>query len=272
METSDGRHRDDRIDALVCDLDGVVYRGSSAIAGVPEAIDRFREAGIRVVFCTNNSRPGLDEYVERLGRFGVTTAPDEIVTSAVVTGEVLAARGLGGASAIVVGGDGVREALRAAGIKVLDDPEAREADVVVVGVDASFSYDSMKRASLAVRAGATFIATNDDATFPASDGLWPGAGAILASIETASGRKAEVMGKPHPSMMDVVAKRLGSVQRVAIVGDRPDTDLAAGAARGWTTILVLTGVVTPDEAPHVEPTPDIVVDSLADLPALLLDQ
>ena len=94
----------------MCDLDGVVYRGSSGIPGVPEAIERFRAAGIRVIFCTNNSRPGIEEYVERLGRFGVAAAPDEIVTSAVVTGEVLAARGLGGSSAIVVGGDAPPEA------------------------------------------------------------------------------------------------------------------------------------------------------------------
>jgi HAD superfamily hydrolase (TIGR01450 family) len=237
---------------------------------VPEAIERFRAAGVKVIFCTNNSRPGIDEYVERLARFGVAATPDEIVSSGVVTGEVVAARGLAGSSAIVVGGDGVREALRAAGVKVIDDADVREADLVVVGADPTFTYDAMKRASLAVQGGAIFIATNDDATFPASDGLWPGAGSILASIETASGRTAEVMGKPHPSMMDVVARRLPGCERVAMVGDRADTDLAAGAARGWMTILVLTGVVTPDAVDGVEPKPDLVVDSLADLPALLL--
>lgn len=272
MERSDGRHRGDRIDALVCDLDGVVYRGSTGIPGVPEAIDRFRRAGVKIVFCTNNSRPTLDEYVERLSGFGVSTVPDDIVTSAVVTGEVVAARGFGGAKAIVVGGDGIREALRKAGVTVVDDPEERSADLVVVGVDPAFTYEAMKRASMAVRAGAKLIATNDDATFPASDGLWPGAGSILASIETASGARAEVMGKPHPSMMEVVARRLDGARSVAIVGDRAETDLAAGAARGWKTILVLSGVVGRDEVDDVTPVPDLVVDSLADLPARLLDQ
>ncbi|MGH2807843.1 MAG: HAD-IIA family hydrolase [Actinomycetota bacterium] len=256
----------------MCDLDGVVYRGSTGIPGVPEAIERFRRAGTKIVFCTNNSRPTVAEYVERLARFGITIAPEEIVTSAVVTGEVLASRGMAGASALVIGGDGIREALSAAAMEVIDDPDPHAPDVVVVGIDPNFTYETMKRAAMAVRAGAVLIATNDDATFPAAEGLWPGAGAILASIETASGVRAEVMGKPHPSMMEVVARRLDGAQNVAIVGDRAETDLAAGAARGWTTILVLSGVVTHGEAAAVTPTPDLIVDSLADLPARLLDQ
>jgi ribonucleotide monophosphatase NagD (HAD superfamily) len=123
----------------------------------------------------------------------------------------------------------------------------------------------MRRATLAVRAGAQLVATNDDASFPAPDGLWPGAGAILASIEVASGARAEVMGKPHPPMMDAVARRLDGCRDIAIVGDRPQTDLRGGIARGWTTILVTSGVVSPEDAPKVDPPPDAVLGSIADL-------
>ena len=252
-------------DALVCDLDGVVYRGDEVIPGAPEAIARLRAAGVRLLFCTNNSRSTVTEYTNKLGRLGVEIEPEEILTSAVVTAEALAARGFAGKTAIVVGGDGIKGALSDVCISVKDDPSVTISDLVVVGWDPGFTYDAMQRAATAVRQGATFIATNDDATFPSADGLWPGAGSILASIERASGGRAEVMGKPHPPMMDAAQKRLGDAARIAIVGDRVDTDLAGGAARGWTTILVLSGVTTEAQARDLSPQPDRVIASIADL-------
>lgn len=252
-------------DALVCDLDGVIYRGAEPIPGAPEAIDRLRSRGVRVLFCTNNSRSTVGDYVSRLAKLGIETPADDIVTSAVVTAEVLRERGFPGKTAIVIGGEGIREALSSVCISVKDEPQVRRADVVVVGFDPTFTYDAMRRATYAVLNGAAFVATNEDPSFPAEEGLWPGAGAILASIETASGRKAEIMGKPHPPMMQVVAERLGPDARVLVVGDRPGTDLAGGAARGWPTVLVLTGVTSPDDAHLADPAPDHVLGSIADL-------
>jgi 4-nitrophenyl phosphatase len=252
-------------DGLVCDLDGVVYRGDYAIPGAVDAINELRGRGVRVVFCTNNSRPTVAQYRRKLAALGIDIDDGDIVTSAVVTGEVLRRRNLQGAGAIVVGGDGVVESLRAAGVRVLDGDSAAPAQLVVVGYDPDFTYAAMRRATLAVRAGARLVATNDDASFPAPDGLWPGAGAILASIEVASDARAEVMGKPHPPMMDAVARRLPGCRDIAIVGDRPQTDLRGGVARGWTTVLVTSGVVSPEDAPKVDPRPDLIVDSLADL-------
>jgi 4-nitrophenyl phosphatase len=253
------------IDALVCDLDGVIYRGSDPIPGAAEAIERLRERGVRVLFCTNNSRSTVGDYLAKLDRMGIPTPAGDIVTSATVTAEVLQRRGFAGKTAIVVGGDGVREALSSVCISVKDDPTVRRADVVVVGFDPTFTYDAMRRATYALLNGAAFVATNDDPAFPAEEGLWPGAGAILASIETASGRSAEIMGKPHPPMMDIVAARLGPDAKVLVVGDRPDTDLAGGAARGWPTALVLTGVTAGDDVDGVTPKPDLVLGSIAEL-------
>jgi phosphoglycolate/pyridoxal phosphate phosphatase family enzyme len=254
-----------RFDGLVCDLDGVVYRGDYAIPGAVDAIDELQRRGVRVVFCTNNSRPTVAQYRRKLAALGIEIDDDDIVTSAVVTGEVLRRRNLQGASALVVGGEGVVESLRAAGVRVLDGDGAPSVQLVVVGYDPEFTYEAMRRATLAVRAGARLVATNDDASFPAADGLWPGAGAILASIEVASDTRAEVMGKPHPPMMDAVARRLAGCRNIAIVGDRPQTDLQGGIARGWTTILVTSGVVSPEDAPKVDPRPDLIAGSLADL-------
>lgn len=256
----------ERMDGLVCDLDGVVYRGDQPIAGASEAIDRMRRTGLRLVFCTNNSRLTVDEYVQKLAGLGVKASPAEVLTSGVVTAEVLAERGVTGAHAIVVGGQGLRAALTDVGIVIDDDPSAGSADLVVVGWDRAFDFDAMRRAALAVRSGADFVATNKDASFPAPGGeLWPGAGAILASIEVASGRSAEVMGKPHAPMMDAAARRLSGCEHIAIVGDRPETDLAGGVVRGWTTILVLSGVTDASEVESLDPPADLVIDSLANL-------
>ena len=252
-------------DGLVCDLDGVVYRGAEAIPGSVEAIGRMRALGKRILFCTNNSRATVEQYVTKLGGMGIEAAPGDILTSALVTAEVLQQRGFPGKTAIVVGGDGIRAALSDVCISVKDDPAVSMADLVVVGWAPDFTYEDMKRASIAVRRGAVLVATNDDASFPAEDALWPGAGAILSSIETASGARAEVMGKPHPPMMEAAAQRLDGCTDIAVVGDRPDTDLAGGRARGWTTVLVLSGVTTQEEADRLDPAPDAVIGSLEEL-------
>lgn len=253
-----------RFDGLVCDLDGVVYRGDVPIPGAAEALAALRARGVRVAFCTNNSSATVADYVARLATMGVPAHAQEIVTSAVVTAEVLAQRGLGGRRALVIGGRGLRQALSHAGL-VIEEPTSTAIDVVAVGLDTSFDYGALRAAADAVRRGALLVASNDDATLPVPGGEWPGAGALLAAVETASGRPGEVMGKPHPPMMDVAEARLRPSRHIAIVGDRPETDLRGGAAKGWTTILVLTGVTPAERALTVEPRPDVVVRSLADL-------
>lgn len=252
-------------DGLVCDLDGVIYRGADPIVGAVDAIGRLKDRGIKIVFCTNNSGSTTEQYLTKLTGMGMDVSEDEILTSATVTADVLKERGFSGKTAIVVGGEGLREALGNVCISVKDDPAVSVSDLVVVGFDPTFTYDAMRRAAIAVARGATFIATNDDASFPAEEELWPGAGAILASIETASGTRAEVMGKPHAAMMEAAAKRLVGCRQIAVVGDRPDTDLAGGRSRGWTTILALSGIMDARKAARLEDEPDLIVGSIAEL-------
>lgn len=262
LEGSESGHFASRIDGLVCDLDGVLYVGERPIEGAADRLARMAVAGVKVVFCTNNSRPTVDQYVDKLTRMGLRVEPEDIVTSSVVTGEVLASNGWG-RSAIVIGGDGVREAVTGAGIEIVEPPR-NDAELVVVGWDLEFTFEKMKRATLAITGhGARLVATNEDAAYPAPEGLWPGTGAMVASIEVATGTKAAVMGKPHAPMMDAAARRLEGCELIAVVGDRPDTDLAGGRSRGWKTILVLSGVTT--DASKVAPAPDLVLESLADL-------
>ncbi len=256
----------ERAVGVVCDLDGVVYRGDEPIPGAAEALERMRASGMKLLFCTTNSYPTVEDYERKLADVGIDMRREELVTSAIVTAEVLAARGMAGAEAIVIGGDGLRESLRGVGVEPSDTGQASRADLVVVGYDPTFDYDAMRRGSLALRAGALFVATNDDASFPAPGGaLWPGAGAILASLVTASGRLPEVMGKPHAPMMDALEARLAGTRRILIVGDRPDTDLAGGRVKGWTTVLVLSGVTGRAEVAGLDHPPDMVVDDIGEL-------
>jgi 4-nitrophenyl phosphatase len=249
------------VDAVVCDLDGVVYRGGKPIEGSPEAIRTLRASGLRVLFCTNNALPMVGDFTTKLGGMGVPCSVDDIVTSSVVAAEVIA-RDHPGATVLVVGGPGLREAVAKHGLSVVGSGKA---DAVVAGLDPTFDYDAMTTAASAVRAGAPFYATNDDASYPAEDGLRPGAGAIVAAIEVASGAKPVVLGKPNRPMMEAVVRRLPEGARVAMVGDRPETDLGGAHAMGWRTILVLTGVTSRDEAKALERAPDAIVERLASL-------
>jgi HAD superfamily hydrolase (TIGR01450 family) len=253
------------IASLVCDMDGVLYRGNDTIPGAPEAVRRLRANGVKVLFCTNNSNQTVQQYSEKLTRMGIPTTPADILSSAVVTTEVLQERRFRGKRALVVGGAGLRSAAQEAGLIVEPEPNPGDVDVVLLGWDPEFDYEKMKHAATAVREGATFIASNADATFPATGGPLPGAGAILASIEVAGGRRAEVLGKPHKPMTDAIVRRLDGAGRIAAVGDRPDTDLAGAYEMGWMTILVLSGVTSRTAAASLDPRPDLIVNSLADL-------
>ena len=164
----------------VVDLDGVVWLAGKPIPGVDEAVARLRGVGVRVLFATNNALPTRAELHRQLAHCGITADDADLLRSADVAAGMLAP----GSSAVVLGGDGVLEALAARGVLVV--PEA-PADAVVVGLTRDFTYDALTRAVTAVRDGARLVGTNEDATYPTPDGLVPGAGAILAAVETAAG-------------------------------------------------------------------------------------
>ncbi len=252
------------IDALVCDLDGVVYRGSRVIEGAPAALAAIRSKGIKIVFATNNATHTVDHYCRRLTELDIPAHPDDIVTSAVVTVEEVSRRGWTAESILLVGGDGLRDASERAGLRLVEGRQGRRAGVVIVSGTPHLTYDHIRDAAFAVRDGAHLIATNADPTFPAPDGLWPGAGAVLAAIEVASGRKAQVLGKPNLPMMRAIERRLKGRTRIAAVGDQPGTDLAGARAMGWSTILVLSGVTGSQVAADLQDPPDLVVADIVE--------
>ncbi|MDA8300955.1 MAG: HAD-IIA family hydrolase [Actinomycetota bacterium] len=238
------------------DLDGVVWLAGEALPGAAEAVEQLRRAGDRVVFLTNNSGPRLAGHLAKLAAVGIRCEAGDLVTSAEAAASLISP----GSRVAVVGDEGIYEALAERSVEVVaphDSPSA-----VVVGRTVELDYDELAAAAGAVRAGARFVATNTDATFPTGDGLLPGAGALVAFLATASGREPEVAGKPHEAMANLVRRRYGQVEVMA--GDRPDTDGLFAKRLGARFGLVFSGVTRRDDLP-VEPAPDLVADDLAGL-------
>jgi glycerol 3-phosphatase-2 len=257
----------ERYDALLLDLDGVLYRGDRVIDGVPETLHEIRGTGLAVLFLTNNSARTPEEVASRLHDMGISARPDEVLTSALATAAMLKREGADGASAFVIGERGIREALAAVGVVAIDG-EPDRTDLVVVGWDRAADYAKLRTACLLVERGARLVATNPDASFPAADGMWPGAGALLAAITTTTGADPIVVGKPARPMFDAAAEITGAT-RPLMVGDRLDTDVSGAAAMSWDSVLVLTGTARPPDLLDASDLPVYVAQHLS---AVLADR
>jgi HAD superfamily hydrolase (TIGR01457 family) len=249
----------DAYDAFLFDLDGVIYRGNEVVPGAPDAVARIRGMGKGIAFVTNNSGRTPDAVATKLTGLGVPAKPADVETSALVTAALLAGRGV--SEAFVVGERGIRQALQDAGIALLDG-DAQHAQVVVVGWDRQADYTKLRVASLLVERGAALVATNDDASYPAPDGNWPGAGALLAAIETTTGRRAEVVGKPHAPIMVAALERAGGGLPL-VIGDRLETDIAGAVGLSWDSMLVLTGIAKADDVATSAVAPTWVAKDLS---------
>lgn len=249
---------------VVIDLDGVCYRGSEPIAGSSDAVALLRDAGIGVTFATNNSTRTPQDNAKKLTSLGFEVVPDEVITSGVAAADLLDP----GTRCLIIGADGLHSAARARGCVPVDDPE--QTQVVLVGLDVHITYDLLTRGTRALIAGARFVASNADATYPDGDHVSPGTGAIVAALERASGVTAEVAGKPQPALYQAAAARLPDGD-VLMIGDRLNTDVAGAAALGWDTALVLTGITNADAVEAADPKPTYVADDLAALVRRLLD-
>jgi 4-nitrophenyl phosphatase len=249
---------------VVCDLDGVIWRGEQPIPGAAEGVADLRAAGLRVGFVTNNSSQPVAEVVAKLEGAGVHADAEHVITSAQAAASLLAESLSTAAPVLACAGAGVVEALEAVGLTVVDKEPA---DAVVVGLHRNFDFDELDRSSAAVRAGARFVATNLDATYPVAGGMIPGSGAIAAAVATASGRQPDVAGKPEAPMAAVVRERLGATG--VVVGDRPTSDGAFANTLGWPFALVLSGVTSDPPVPGGEavpsPPPPFVADDLGSL-------
>jgi len=257
-------------------MDGVLYRGTEDLPGAASTISELRARDYKIGFLTNNSGNTRSIYVNRFAEYGIEIRETEVMTSGEATARFLVEQGHIGKRIYVIGKKGLCSTLRSVGFIPDSDDEGDSCDLVVIGWDKKFTFEKIARAQNEVLFnGAELYATNIDAMFPASEGkLLPGAGAMVSAVETASGRKATVIGKPKTISLKYLLKELdeenASPDDVWVVGDRLDTDIACGNAYGAHTVCVTTGIASREDAESAtgDNHPDFIIDSLEELPEL----
>ncbi len=255
-----------QIRSLLIDLDGVLYRGQTALPGAAALLDFLRERGLGYMLVTNNSTLTPEQFRQRLLGMGIDVPTELIMTSGVATAAYLASVAPPGTRVNVVGEPALISEIEKRGFVM----GGRESRYVVCGWDKGINFEKLKTATLAIRDGATFIGTNPDKTYPLENDIIPGAGSIIASLVAATDVEPIVVGKPEPLALEQAMRILGATPaNTAILGDRLETDILGGRRAGMRTILVLTGISTAEEAlAYTIAPPDWVYN---DLPALLTD-
>lgn len=249
--------------AFLSDMDGVIYRGSTLIPGARSFVDRLIHSGAPFLFLTNHSGVTPRDLVEKLDGLGVPGLEPRHFLTAAQTAALFVSRQSPGARCHVLGEPALTAELEAQGLVVTD----RDPEYVVAGKTRDFDFASLKKAATFLAAGARFIGTNPDKADPVEDGLEPAAGAILAALEAATGKRPFIVGKPNALMMLIARQKLGAhSSETVMIGDRMDTDIVAGLEAGMTTCLVLSGVTSRSDLAHFAYRPDFVYDDVGQIP------
>ena len=262
----------------IFDLDGVIYRGTNVIPGVKKAIDFLKALSIRVVFNSNNSTLTRQDYVNKLQKFGITSTIEDIFTSAYLAAEEISKMNHQ-AKIFVIGEKGLKEELESKDLQVFDDENDLDTiDYIVVGLDRAFNYQKLAAAqNYILQKHAVFYATNMDATLPSNNKELPGAGCMVAALQTCTSQKpVRIFGKPSPLGIEIILEKTKIKNKDAVIfGDRLDTDILAGNRANIRTVLVLTGVtnrkkveelkIRASKSNEVEKDllPDIIIENLS---------
>ena len=255
---------------LLIDMDGVIYRGNELIPGAERFIQELRKEQIPFVFLTNNSQRTRRDVQTKLERMGIEVEEQNIFTCAMATARFLAAKKPSG-TAYVIGEGGLLQALHRNGFSIVD----HSPDFVVVGEGRTVTLDALENAVNMILAGAKLIATNLDPNCPTPSGTRPGCGATVAYLETVTGVKAFSVGKPSPIMMRGARKELGlATSQTVMLGDTMETDILGGVQMGYRTVLTLTGGTSRSDLAKYAYSPDLIVESVAELcePLRFLDE
>jgi 4-nitrophenyl phosphatase len=246
---------------VISDMDGVLWRGTTPLPGVRAALGLLRERGVPFVLATNNATATFDDIRQRLTLADVAIGPAEVYTSAEAAAEYVGQHFPVGSNVLPIGEAGLREALTQAGMRLSERADGVVA--VVAGLDRSVTWDRITEAAMAIRNGAAFIGTNADATFPSERGLVPGAGALLAALQTATSCAPTVIGKPEPHLFLMSLARLETpAEDTLVLGDRLETDILGGQRAGMLTGLLLTGVTDRRQLADSPIKPDWVFEDL----------
>ena len=247
--------------SYLCDMDGVLVRGSRPIPGANEFLRRLQAAEAKFLVLTNNSLYTPRDLQVRLQRIGLDVPPGAIYTSALATAQFLHTQYPDG-SAYVIGEAGLTTALHDIGYVITDV----QPDYVVIGETTAYSFERITQAMRLVAAGARFIATNPDVSGPGDGGLVPATGAVTALIAAATGVQPYFIGKPNPLMMRTALRTIEAHSESSVmIGDRMDTDIIVGTESGLETILVLTGVTRREDVERYPYRPIHIVESVADI-------
>jgi len=245
---------------LIIDMDGVLYLGDQPMPCLDDFFAFLRERSISFILATNNSTRTPQEYVDKLARMGVTVSPEEILVSGQATARFLAGEYPRGTRVHVFGMPALKTAITDEGFVLADE----DVQLVVASMDREVTYEKLKRATLLIRSGARFIATNLDPTNPSEEGLLPGTGSMIVALETASGVKAKAIGKPEPTMYELAMEQMSADRETtAAIGDRVDTDILGGKRANLTTICVLSGSSNRAEAEAIGT--DMIFEDIAHL-------
>ena len=247
------------------DMDGVLYRGTEIIPGADSFIRQLRLRDIPFRLLTNNSQRTRRDVAAKVARMGIEVEEQHIFTSAMATARFLARQTPGG-TAFVIGEGGLLTALHQNGYAVVDhDP-----DYVVVGEGRTFNLELVEAAVRMIAGGAKLVATNLDPSCPTQNGPRPGCGAMVGLLEIATGVKAFSVGKPSSVMIQAARKELGlTADETTLIGDTMETDILGGVQLGFHTVLVLSGGTRQEDLRRYAYRPEVVVDCLGELSALL---
>ncbi|RHW36806.1 TIGR01457 family HAD-type hydrolase [Lysinibacillus yapensis] len=248
--------------AYCFDLDGTVYRGKNAIESAVRFIHKLQMEKLEYFFVTNNSSKTPEQLQKVLADINIETPTSRIYSSALTTAKYVDLH-YKDANIFMIGSDGIRSALEAHGLNIIDTDEARP-DVVVMGIDRTIDYMKLVKASLAVQSGAELIGTNEDIRFPAELGFIPGNGSFVHLVGNVAQAKPTFIGKPSPVMLEVIQQEYGfQKEEMVMIGDNYDTDILCGIRFGCDTIHVNTGVVSTELVLQKEQKPTFCVEDLS---------
>jgi len=250
--------------AYCFDLDGTVYRGKEGIDSAIQFIHKLQNEKLEYFFVTNNSSKTPEQLQKVLADIGIDSPTNRIYSSALTTAKYVEQH-YNDASIFMIGSDGIRAALEAQGLKLVDTDEAKP-DVVVMGIDRTIDYMKLVKASLAVQGGAKLIGTNEDIRFPSELGFLPGNGSFVRLVANVALTEPTFVGKPSPVMLEVIQQEYGfAKEEMVMIGDNYDTDILCGIRFGCDTIHVNTGVVSTEIVLQKEQKPTYCIESLNEL-------
>ncbi len=250
------------IRSLILDMDGVLWRDNTPIGDLPSIFLKIRAKKLKFVLATNNSSKTPEMYQKKLAGFGVEIAVNQIVTSPMAVAELLQRKHPSGGPVFIVGEEGISSIMEKHGFYHQEENPI----AIIAGLDRKISYTKLSKATLCIRNGAEFYGTNPDKTYPTDHGLVPGAGAVIAFLETATEVKPIIAGKPYPYLLEVALEQMQSEPiETLVIGDRLETDIAGGKNVNCQTALVFSGVCTKEDATRSNIIPDFLATDLAEI-------